>query len=352
MTVLEDVARMRLISQRLIQPLNTPTDVVRHMTCTQGQDLPGSTCSIALRTTSRSLAEVHEAYNQGLIVRSWPMRGTLFAVAAEDLGWMLEFTAPKIIHSTKRRREQLGLDDPQIELAEAIAREALESGPLTRAELMHEWTKGGHNIDGGRGYHSIFLLAVKNVICLGPFQGKEQCFVLSQDWINPQRALGAEETVREWLTRYIVSHGPVPLADFLWWTKLLKRDIADIAGTLRDEFETFTVNGREHWVWPQVLDEYADLRRKTTAPMLLPGFDEIVLGYGDRSAVATKGQEKQIVPGSNGVFRPTIVQAGKALGTWKKPTHKNAPVSVTPFADALPAAIVNALPALTQALPK
>ncbi|WP_260115236.1 winged helix DNA-binding domain-containing protein [Ornithinimicrobium sp. INDO-MA30-4] len=142
MSTLDDVARMRLISQRLIQPLNTPTDAVRHMTCTQGQDLPGSTSSIALRTASRSLAQVRDAYDSGSIVRSWPMRGTLFAVAAEDLGWMLQLTGAKIIRSTSRRRAQLGLSDAHLELAEQVARDALSVGPLTRTELMRAWAEG------------------------------------------------------------------------------------------------------------------------------------------------------------------------------------------------------------------
>ena len=106
---LADVARMRLLSQRLVDPLASPTEVVRHLTCTQGQDYPGSSVSIALRTTSRRLQDVRDAYDSGTIVRSWPMRGTLFVVPAEDLGWMLGLTSERVRRETTRRREQLGL---------------------------------------------------------------------------------------------------------------------------------------------------------------------------------------------------------------------------------------------------
>lgn len=352
MTTLEDVARMRLISQKLIQPLASPAEVVEHMTCMQAQDFPSSTASIAIRTTGRSLPSVTQAYDQGEIVRSWPMRGTLFAIAAKDLGWMLRLTGPRVLHSTKKRRAALGLDDAALALAAETVTQLLSGGPLTRSELLAGWTESGHDVLGGRGYHSIFHLAVSGLICQGPTRGKEQCFVLTDDWIQGTRELDEQQAIAQWFTRYVTSHGPVPVRDFLWWTKLLKRDIADVESTAQADFEILSVDGVEHWVSPTVLEAYAPLKRKTTAPILLPGFDEIVLGYGDRRAVATKDQEALIVPGANGVFRPTVVQAGRALGTWKKPTRKNAPVSVAPFADALPAAITTALPALTQAFPQ
>lgn len=350
---LADVARMRLLSQRLVDALPTPTEVVRHLTCVQGQDYPGSTTSIALRTSGRSLAQVQEAYDRGDIVRSWPMRGTLFVVPAEDLGWMLALTATKILRETTRRREQLGLDDASLDLAEQVAVRELAGSGLTRAELLQAWERAGHATDGGRGYHSIFHLALRGVLCQGPTLGHDpaQRFVLSEEWITSPRALAGEEAVAEWFRRYVRSHGPAPVADFLWWTKLLKRDMAPVLDGAREELETIEVDGTEHWVDPAVVADYATRKRATAAPMLLPGFDEIVLGYGDRSAVLTKDQERQVVPGGNGVFRSTVISAGQALGTWKRPTRAGAAVTVTPFAGALPGPVERALPRLTAALP-
>ena len=43
-----DLARLRLVSQGLIEPWESPAQVVRAFGCTQGQDLPGSTLSLAL----------------------------------------------------------------------------------------------------------------------------------------------------------------------------------------------------------------------------------------------------------------------------------------------------------------
>lgn len=374
---LDDVARMRLLSQRLVDPLPTPAEVVRHLTCVQGQDLPGSTTSIALRTTGRSLAEVRAAYDTGQIVRSWPMRGTLFVVAAEDLGWMLSLTAERTLRATVRRREELGITEATLEQAEGVARAVLGAGApggpaadevggaaddgaggsaagtagATRSTLQAAWAAAGIDPADGRGYHLISHLAGRGVLCQGPTEGKEQRLVLAQEWIPRPRRLGREEAVLEWFTRYARSHGPVPLADFLWWTKLLKRDLAPVLADARGALAAIDVDGVEHFVDPEVLESYPSRRRATAAPLLLPGFDEIVLGYGDRRAVLSPAEEALVVPGRNGVFRPTLVRAGRALGVWTRPTRRGAPVTVAPFGEALPGPVERALPRLTAALP-
>jgi hypothetical protein len=70
-----------------------------------------------------------------------------------------------------------------------------------------------------------------------------------------------------------------------------------------------------------------------------PGFDELVLGYKDRSLLLEPGQLDAVVPGGNGVFRPTLVRDGRVVGTWRRlPSKAKAVVEVTPF-DALPARV-------------
>lgn len=341
---------MRLLSQCLVNPQSTATEVVRHFGCTQGQDYPGSTLSIALRTTGRSLQEVRDAYDAGEIVRSWPMRGTLFVVPAEDLGWMLGLTAEKVIRSTQRRRDQLGLDEATLAATERVAREVLAGAGLTRAGLLSAWTQAGLDVNEGRGYHRIFHLALRGVLCQGPTEGKEQRFVLSEEWIAEPRSLVGVDAVVEWFRRYVTSHGPVPVADFLWWTKLTKRDLAPVLDDIRPEFQIVEVDGDEYWMLPELLDVYADTRRATAAPLLLPGFDELVLGYGDRRAVLTSEEEAAVVPGKNGVFKATVIHRGHGLGTWKR-SRPGKPVSVEPFAKGLPASVAGRVTQLSAQLP-
>ncbi|MFN2494315.1 MAG: DNA glycosylase AlkZ-like family protein [Pseudonocardiaceae bacterium] len=119
MTTHRDIALLRLAAQRIAGPgFATATDAVRWLTAVQAQDYPGAVTSIALRTEPASRQSVEAALNAGAVVRSWPMRGTLHFVLAEDLPWMLDLTTKRVLAGAASRRAQLGLDMPTIERLE------------------------------------------------------------------------------------------------------------------------------------------------------------------------------------------------------------------------------------------
>ncbi len=70
--------------------------------------------------------------------------------------------------------------------------------------------------------------------------------------------------------------------------------------------------------------------------LALPGFDEYLLGYQDRSLVLDPGHAELVVPGNNGVFKRIIVSGGAVVGTWARTGNgKNAGVLPEPFAGEL-----------------
>jgi len=54
----------------------------------------------------------------------------------------------------------------------------------------------------------------------------------------------------------------------------------------------------------------------------LPGFDEYLLGYKNRSAVLELVHAAKVVPGGNGIFKPTVVLDGEVVGIWKRTIKK------------------------------
>ena len=70
------------------------------------------------------------------------------------------------------------------------------------------------------------------------------------------------------------------------------------------------------------LTEWEAAARET---MLLPGFDELILGYKDRSATLDPAHEKLVVPGGNGMFKNTVVTGTRARATWKRSPRKTGP---------------------------
>ncbi len=80
----------------------------------------------------------------------------------------------------------------------------------------------------------------------------------------------------------------------------------------------------------------AAARAEAEGVHLLPGFDELVLGYANRSCTVPAEHAARIVPGGNGVFRPTVVVAGRVVATWRTGRGKARPVEVEAFGEPAP----------------
>lgn len=353
MTTPHEIALLRLAAQCIAAPgEGTAADAVRWMTAMQAQDYPGVLTSVALRVQSGTRQAVEAALDAGEVVKSWPMRGTLHFVPAEDLPWMLDLLTPRVLAQMARRRGQLGLDEPTIERARELAVDALSGGRrLRRDELLAVWDAGGLEPSGGRGYHMLANLAMAGTLCFGPVDSGEQQVVLIEEWIPKPRRPDREEALGELAARYFRSHGPATVKDFIRWTNLTAKDARAGVALAKPQLEPMEVEGVEYLMDPHTPELREDMDDAVRGVFLLPGFDEFVLGYGDRGAMLAAEFADRIVPGGNGVFRPTVVSGGRIVGTWKH-TGRGAKrtVEATPF-EAFDPHVTEAIPQLHAALP-
>ncbi len=80
------IAQRRLRAQRLTGPgFAAPADVVRWFGAVQAQDYYGALWAVGQRCANATEASVEQAIADRAIVRTWPLRGTLHFVAAEDV---------------------------------------------------------------------------------------------------------------------------------------------------------------------------------------------------------------------------------------------------------------------------
>jgi hypothetical protein len=343
-----EVGLLRLVAQRIAGPgTATAADAVRLLGAMQAQDFAGVITSVASRTEGGTRQAVEAAFDAGEIVKSWPMRGTLHLVAAEDLPWLLPLTTPRVLAGAATRWAQLGLDQPTVDRARDLARDALSGGrSLRRADLLAVWDEGGVETTGQRGYHLLGHLSQTGLLCFGPTLDGEHAVVLVEEWIPNPRRLDRDEALRELATRYFSSHGPATLKDFMRWAHLLTGDARTGVTLAGPALTRVDVNGTDHFMSPETPDRLAAHRPEAEGRFLLPGFDEYVLGYQDRSAVLPPEFSTHIVPGGNGVFRPTIVNSGQIIGTWRQtPRAKTRTITPTPFTtfpDGIPDAIATA----------
>lgn len=353
MTADSEIGLLRLAAQGLAGPrAATPLEAVRRLTAVQGQDHPGSLTSVALRTAGRSRAEVRTSLDRGEIVRSWPMRGTLHLTAAGDLPWMLELLGERALAGLASRRAALDLTDADVARACEAAVAALSGGRrLSRAGLLAAIDAAGVPVTGQRGYHLLWFAAQTGHTCLGPTEDGEQLFVLLDEWVPGPRRLEREEALGELAARFFAGHGPATVQDLARWSGLTVRDCRAGLATAREHLESMTVEGTEYFLDPATPERLAACREEARGTFLLPGFDEFVLGYGDRSAVLDPAFATHIVPGGNGMFRSTVVVGGRVVGTWRLEGRGAGRAAVgTPF-DPADADLVAGVPELAAALP-
>jgi hypothetical protein len=332
--VATDIGLLRLAAQRIAGPgLPSPADAVRWLTAMQAQDHGGTVTSVALRTAGGTRERVEAAFTAGEVVRSWPMRGTLHLAAAEDLPWLLELTAPRVLAGAAARRARLGLELSTLELAGQVAVGALTGGQrLSRTELLALWDKAGAATTGQRGYHMIWYLAQTGLICFGPVEDGEPQLVLVEEWIRHPRVLGRDEALGELALRYFSSHGPATIKDLTRWANLIAADVRTGLALALPRLARIEVDGVQYFMDPQTPDLLDASLREAKGVFLLPGFDEYILGYGDRTAVLPAEFANQIVPGGNGMFKPTVVSAGRVVGTWKQAGRgAKRTIEATPF---------------------
>ncbi|UVI37557.1 winged helix DNA-binding domain-containing protein [Brevibacterium spongiae] len=336
------ISAARLLSQGLVgPPPESPTGsslspagaVVEHLGCVQAQALGGALTSVALRLgadATDGVAAVRAAIDAGEIVRSWTQRGTIHLTTAKDIGWVLSLTGARTMRSTAKRREFFGITDPMLDAAAELAVAALrEHGALTREELLEAFAPLGAGDEYGHARYLITSLALQNLIVQAPMiEGKDDMkYVLTADWVPTPTELDAEAALREWMRRFVLSHGPVTIDDATRWTGLPKTQVRNAVRSCVDAGEIVSVRIGEidHVQAPDLEDRLSEWESAAHETMLLPGFDEIILGYKDRTATLDAEHEKLVVPGGNGMFKNTVVTGTRAQGTWKRSPRKTGP---------------------------
>lgn len=351
------VSAARLISQGLIGPAPTsPTGsalspaaaVVEHLGCVQAQAFGGALVSVALRADSRpgedapdgpgtGVDAVRAALDSGELVRTWTQRGTIHLTTAKDVGWILGLTGQRLIKSTAKRREFFGITDAMLDTAADLAAEAIrDCGPLTRQELLDAFAPLDAGDEYGHDRYLITTLALQGIIVQAPtITGKDDLkYVLTDEWVPAPTCLDAEAALHEWTRRFVLSHGPVTVDDTARWMGLPKTGIKKALAAAVESGEIVEARVGEIDVFhaPDLEERLAEWERDAQATLLLPGFDEIILGYKDRSATLARTHEKAVVPGGNGMFKNTVIQATIARGTWKRSPRKTGPrVVIEPF---------------------
>ncbi len=322
--------------------------VARRMLAVQGQDWRSARWALGVRAPGSAIADVEAAFAERRIVRSWPMRGTVHVVAAEDIGWMQGATNHRVLAGAPKRRAFLGMSDAVLErLVEVslVALDAAGTAGLERDALAEAWTEAGIDWQSNWRYHVIWWICQNGMATFGPIgPSGEPLLVRAEHWITAPRQYSGDDALRELAVRYARCRGPFRVNDFAWWTGLTVAEARVGLAAARDAGELAEARARDTsgdpvsgaagrlWVDPESLGS-AVSEARLPEWTLLAAFDEHLLGYTDRTAQLDQQHFDRIVPGRNGMFLPTVLRKGRVVATWKRLRTKTGGLEIASFPD-------------------
>lgn len=307
-----ELRRLRLAAQGLGADEGAVARAAHRLLAVQAQDLPSARWALGVRARGSVDADVTDALDSGALVRHWPLRGTLQLVARDDLRWLLGLTAERQWAASARVLAQWGVDDATLAAAREASVAALAGGrTLGRAELAARIESVGVAMTGGRGYQLIYALALTGTLCFAETAGAGQRLALLDEWVPQAAPVDRDEALARLVGRYLRGHGPATAADLAWWAGIplsWVRRGADAAAA-----RTLEVDGTDYLA---LAEDDAD-RGVFAGILLLPAFDEYLLGYRARGAMLEARHAQRVAPRANGRFLPIVVDAGRVVGTWR-----------------------------------
>jgi hypothetical protein len=326
------IAIRRLYNQQLEQTsFKLPGEILAWMGAVQGQDYAGAKWSLGLRLSVSSDAGVEQAIDDRAIVRSWALRGTLHFVAAEDLHWLISLVAGGLIRGNARRYRELELDERTLARSNDLLAKALQGGAQrSRPELFSILEQNGISTQGQRGVFMLQRASLEGLICQGVTQRNQPTFFSLDELLPKAKTMERDEALAELARRYFTSRGPATLQDFVWWSGLSSADARAGLDAIQSQFINETRDGQTYWLSSSI----PTVQDSPLTVYLLPGFDEYLLAYKDRSASLDEPRYKRLTP-TNGMLPATMVINGRVVGTWKRIFKKDtAVITPNPF-DAL-----------------
>src|SRR5712691_1201131 len=302
-----------------------PAELVRWMGAVQAQDYLGGLWGVGLRVRGGTEAGVEAALAARAIVRTWPMRGTLHFVHAGDVRWMLRLLTPRMIARAAGRHRELELDQAAFKRARTLLGRALRGGRgLTRGQVYAALERGGVSPRGQRGIHILAHLSQQRVLCFGPREGRQQTFVLLDEWLPAAADPPREQALAMLAERYFASHGPATVHDFAWWSGLVLKGAQEAIAAAGSKLAGETWKAKRWWssAAPPVARSRAapstrvPRSRRGPAAALLPPWDEYLVAYKDRAVAGDPAAIGRDPAGLIGM--PVIAIDGQVRGTWKR----------------------------------
>ncbi|QHT67649.1 winged helix DNA-binding domain-containing protein [Rhodocytophaga rosea] len=315
-----DILNSRILNQQLVNSTcTTPKAVVSHMGAMQAQDYAMAKWAIGVRLPASTEALIEKAIDEGDIIRTHILRPTWHLVAADDIRWMMQLTAPHVNRLAATMYRQLEIDGALQSKTNEILIRLLEGGKqLTREEIMAALSRENITTNELRSYHIMFRAELDQIVCSGARRGKQFTYALFEERIPPGKPHSREEALAKLVQRYFTSHGPATVHDFAWWSGLTITEIKQGLELVKPILNHIIFDKKTYYFVSRQAEKFP----AGNLAYLLPAFDEFLISYTDRSLCLDPTIAREAIS-SNGIFKPVLVMNGKIVGLWKRTIKKN-----------------------------
>jgi hypothetical protein len=299
-----------------------PVDVVRRLCGVQAQVLSAAEQAVAVRlgTTPSGLSA---AMDDGLLLRTWAMRGTLHVLHPQEAAAALALVSTARTW-TKGSWQKTFLSASDLDRLTAAVVDLLADGrPHTREELVaHVTNTAGAEVAGHVASSwgaALKPLAWQGFLCNGPSLGTRVTFTRPQDVVADWTGLpDVDEAAARLIPAYLAAFGPASPATFDAWLvrgatskPMLQQWFSDLGEQVTPvDVEGVALVARAEDVNALATTTASDVVR------LLPAFDQFVLGPGTTDGHLVPAQHRADVSRTGGWISPVVATCHGVVGTW------------------------------------
>lgn len=316
-----EVKQIRLASQQLSkQRYHSPQELVGWMGAMQAQDFGMAKWAIAIRLKDCSEKDIEDAYNRGDIIRTHIMRPTWHFVTSEDIRWIHQLSSCKVKSASNSLGRNLNIYEKEYTKAYWLFEKSLrDHNYLTKEEIGKILFQKGLTISPQHINRYLMRAEAEGIICSGALKNKKQTYALFDERVPYREQINREEALARLAKRYMQSHSPATLQDFVWWSgltitdcklalKLIDNDL------IKDHFGTDDFYIHQH---------YKELNMPAEGLFhMLPAYDEYIISYKNRTNVLDLEHHSKAF-NKYGIFQPIVLYNGHAVGNWEKSKKTN-----------------------------
>ena len=148
--------------------------------------------SVAARTAAPDATDLGRLLDDGSVIRTHVLRPTWHYVAADDVAWLIELTAPRVRRTTQQQlRGAHGMNARAVEVASTAVLDALDTPDLTRTELASALVERGVELSGHALTVLLADLELQALLCSGrPSAAGTHTYARFTDRVSSPRRLG------------------------------------------------------------------------------------------------------------------------------------------------------------------